>query len=42
MRKPIWAGTAASHSFKYSNLNLLRIALAGATSGWQSKRVCLW
>ncbi len=42
MRKPIWAGTSVSHSFKYSNLNLLRIALAGAVNGWQSKRVCLW
>ena len=42
MRKPVWAGTAPSHSFKYSNLNLLRIALAGATTGWASKRVSLW
>ena len=42
MRKPIWAGSSSSQSFKYSNLNLLRIALAGATSSKQSKRVCLW
>ena len=42
MRKPIWAGTKVSTSFKVSNLNLLRIALAGGTSGWASKRVCLW
>jgi len=42
MRKPIWAGTSGSESFKYSNLNLLRIALAGATSSKQSKRVSLW
>ena len=34
--------TKVSTSFKFSNLNLLRIALAGGTSGWASKRVCLW